>query len=105
MMITTSAGRLKNCREHIADRTVDEHRRVEADLNRGSFRHRLVDRWQHAVDRIRHVKRIGHRLLDDADGDGRLPVIAALAPDIRRSKLNLGHIAQRHLQAARRLQR
>ena len=99
------ARRLHDCREHILDRPVDKQRRVKAHFDRSSFRHRLVDRWQHAVDRNCHVKRVGDRLLHDADRDGRLPVITALAPDIGRSKLNLRHIAQRDLQAPRRLER
>ena len=97
--------RLEDRREHIVDGAVDKDCGVKAYFNRSSLGQRLVDPRQHAVHRNGHIKGIGHCLLDDANRQGRLAIIAALAPHIRRAKFDPGHIAQRHLQAACRLER
>ncbi len=106
MMRMTSASRLKNGREHIVDRAVDEHGRVKADLDRGSFRHRFIDRA--AAPRLTAIATssgLATACLTMPIEMAVCAIIAALAPDIGRSKFDPRHIAERHLQAARRLER
>ena len=45
------------------------------------------------------VERIGDRLLDDADGDGGLAVVAAVAALVGGAELDARHLAELHLMA------
>jgi hypothetical protein len=104
MMSSTRPDRLEDGLEHILDGAVDEDGGIEAHRDGGSLRKLLVEARQKRVHLARHVQRIGHRRLDDADGDGGLAVVAALAPHIRRAEFHPRHIAKPHLQAAAFLQ-
>ena len=50
--------------------------------------------------RVGDVERIGDRLLDDADGDRRLAVVAAVAPLVGGAELDARHLAELHLMVA-----
>ena len=90
--------------EHVLDRAVDKHRRIIGDRDRGAPGQLAVEARQQRLQLAGYVQRIGHRRLDDADGDRRRTLVAALAAHVRRAEFDAGHVAQPHLKAAAFLQ-
>ena len=64
------------------------------------LRQRLVDLGQHAAHGLGHIERIGDRLLDDADRDRGLAVVAAVAPLVGGAEFDARHLAELDLMAA-----
>jgi hypothetical protein len=65
-----------------------------------TVRHRLVDLGQHFTHAPRNVERVRDGLLYDADGDGVLAAVAALAPLVEGTELDTRHLAELHLMVA-----
>ncbi len=80
----------------VLDQLGDEHRFVVGHANLHAVGQRGGDFRQHRVDFLRHFERVGGRLLDDAERDGRFAVEADDAPLIERAQLGVAHIGQAH---------
>ncbi len=90
--------------EHVGDGAVDEDGGVIAHRHRRALRQFAVEAGQQLLHLARHIERVCHRRLDDADRDGGRAIVAAFAADIRRAELNARNIAEAHLQPATFLQ-
>ena len=80
----------------VLDRLGDEHRLVVGDLHLHAVGQRGGDARQHLVDGVRHFERIGRRLLDHAEGDGRLAVEADDTALIQGAKLGVADVGEPH---------
>ena len=80
----------------VLDRLGDEHRGVVGDADFHALRQRLPDARQDLLHLLRHVERIGRRLLDDAERDGGLAVEADHAALVERPQLGMADIVKPH---------
>ncbi len=85
----------------VIERLLDEDRLVMRHLDLHPVGQRLDHARQHFAHRLRHVQRVGRRLLDDAQRDRGLAVKAHHAALIQRAKLGAANIGKAHKVAVR----
>ena len=88
------AERYRQRVEHLIDRLADEDALVIGDTDRGVARQAVAEPVKQPLDAFRHLRRVGGRLLGDAQANGAPAVDRVVAPIFPRAQLDLRHVAQ-----------